>query len=173
MTGYEWVNKEWRLGRIIDVLTFGRGSDFTLVELNKVLSTSSLTILLLSWLPAFSGKNKELMFLSMVCNAIHTVYSMNKYFGLSIKRILDSRGDMKLSLVAGIAANVCIALGYYGKLQQHHLMLASVFGGTLHYFFMKNAQGGGRLNIKPFAYIPLILFANVVYYQFKSGNIRI
>jgi hypothetical protein len=173
VTGFESPNSGWHLDRIINVLTFKPNVDFTLVELNKILSTTALTMILLSWLPSFSGKNHQILQIALPCTIIHQIFSVNKYFGFNLKRIMDSRGDLKLALIAGFCANVALVLRYLNKIQDHHLMLATLIGGTLHYYFMKTGWNGGALNVKAFGYIPFIIAPIALYYQFKANNLKI
>ena len=156
----------------MDIISFKRGSEWSLVELNKILAVSALTITLLSYIPHLEHKHRDLIKLVFPMILVHWAYSMNKYFGFSIKRVLDSRGDMKLSLISGMATMAAFALHYLGNIKAHHFMMLSLLGSTCHYIFMKYSQQG-RLDLKPMAYLPLALAGYAVYYQLSRGNFKI
>lgn len=172
-TGYDWITKSYSLNRVIETVTLKKGTSFALLELNKVAGLTSLTCIMFAWLPLFENKSKSLLLYSMIIGIGHTSFSMNKFFGYSVKKILDSKTDMKLAVVMGVCVNSAMVLGYLGKLQSRYMMMVGIFGGSAHYYFMKTSQSGGNLSLKPFAYVPLLLFPVAVYYQWKSGNITL
>jgi hypothetical protein len=170
--GTEWPTKEFRLGKVIDIVTLGRGQDYTLNELNRIASITALTIIILSYMPPFTGKHKDLIGISLPIVIVHWLYSMNKYFGFNIKRIMDTRGDMKISLVSGNVAIISLVLHYLGKISAHHFMMCSLLGSVTHYLFMKYSQNS-KLDLKLFGYLPLVLAGFAIYHQFKSGNFKL
>ena len=77
-TAYDKTKKVLVLQNLIDLVTLNRGLDWTLVEINKAISLSGLTTLLLGFLPHFKDQSKELIWISMNLLWTHSIYSFYK-----------------------------------------------------------------------------------------------
>ena len=173
MGGTEYPTKQWRFDRIIDIVTFRRGNDWSLTELNKILAMTAFTITVMGYIPQLGDKHQGFIKLALPMAVVHWAYSMNKYFGFNIKRVLNSRGDMKVSLLCGMATMACFVLNYIGHIKAHHFMMVALLGSTFHYLFMKYSLHGGKLDLKPLEYLPLMIAGYAVFHQISSGNFKI
>ena len=75
-TSYSKEMKRIDIRLLLDFLFCRRGCVWSLVELNKVLALSGLTILLLSYLPFLNAKSRELLWISMNILWCHSLYSL-------------------------------------------------------------------------------------------------
>ena len=72
-TAYDKQTKKLKLGNLKDLVTFNRGLDWTLVEANKAISLSGLTVMMLSFLPALKKQSEQLLFQSISMLWTHSV----------------------------------------------------------------------------------------------------
>ena len=81
-TMYSKKEKTLVLANLVEVLTFSKSVDHSLVELNKAISLSGLTTLCMPFWPGMSSQLRwDLLFVSMSMLWAHSCYSMFKYYG--------------------------------------------------------------------------------------------
>ena len=125
-TAYDKQSKNLTTKNLIDLVTLRRGLDWTLVEINKAISLSGLTTLLMSFLPFFKIMKNELLFISMNILWVHSIYSMYKFYGYSLKRVMNDVQIKQISIVLGISGQYVIAAGYYGLLSYKQLIFSGI-----------------------------------------------
>jgi len=181
-TGYSKATKSYTPSSIITVLTFKKGLDHSLVELNKSVSLSGLCTLAAAFLPAFSSQKETLIKHAMGMLTVHTAYSIYKYYGsknipklsewwpfsasfLTDLRNKDTRpkGVKKLSLFFGVASQALLwsnALDLPTSFGKNTMMGAAIIYGTAHFYLME-IDYKWVLQVRPFAFLPfpLALFA--------------
>jgi hypothetical protein len=187
-TGYSKATKSYTPSSIVTVLTFGKGVDHTLVELNKSISLSGLSTLCLAFLPPFSDQKAALIKHSMGMLSVHTIYSLYKYYGsknipaikewfpfsstmLTDLRNRDTRprGIKKLSLWFGLISQTLLWSDYL-KLtpaaKTNAAYATALITGTLHFYFME-IDFKWILQVRPFAKLPFPLAAVSAWFAYR------
>ena len=80
-TAFSKSEKKLKPSLLVDVLAVRKSLDHTLVELNKAISLSGLTVLTLAYCPGFDIHSRDLVWHSMVLLWTHAVYSSFKFYG--------------------------------------------------------------------------------------------
>lgn len=122
-TAYDKKTKQLTTSNLIDLFFLRRGLDWTLVEINKAISLSGLTILLTSFLPEFNNIHKELYDVSMYTLWIHSIYSYYKFYQLDFRKILNDKAMKQISILLGILGQFSISAGYFDQLSFFTLSL--------------------------------------------------
>jgi len=97
-TAYDKTSKKLVFKNLIDLVTLGRGLDWTLVELNKAISLCALTTLILSFMPFQGVDGKQLYFMSLMSLVIHSIYSIYKFYGFSVSQLWNEKKMKQFSL---------------------------------------------------------------------------
>jgi len=154
---------------LLRLLTFQEGADKFLVEMNKALSLSGLTVLAFSFFPIYKKRVRYALLWSAVVQLwIHAVYSTLKYYGSkNIPRIStffdwNSEQIKKISILLGIMAQVVLSLGYFSYIGWFQLSLFGLSSSILHFYTME-IDHKYVLRVRPYAYIvfPITLLAFV------------
>jgi hypothetical protein len=90
-TAYSTSKKKLEVNNIKDLVTNARGSDWTIVEINKLLSHAGLTTMTISYLSIFKKQRKGLLNISMVMLLVHSALSVHKFYGYSIRRVMREK----------------------------------------------------------------------------------
>lgn len=150
---------------LIRILTLRDGLDKTLVEFNKAVSLSGLSVLCFSFFPIYSRSvQNELLWSAMVQLWIHFVYSAIKYYGTNnipyVTSFLDFRSNRpkKVSIIAGLIAQLVLSLGYFSYITLQQLATLGITLGLLHFYAME-VDYKFVLRVRPFAYIVFPLAA--------------
>lgn len=138
------------------MITLRRGLDWTLVELNKAISLTALTALMLSFIPFQGVDAKQLYNLSLISLVLHSVYSIYKFYGFSIAQLLKEKKMKKVSLFLGSVCQVVLELGYLGYMPRNNLVYISVVVGLAHFWTME-IDFKYVLQVRPFAYLPFVV----------------
>eukprot|EP01036_Dinobryon_divergens_P022413 gene22413-30665_t len=168
-TGYDKASKSFAPNNILDLFLARRGIDWTLVEINKALSLSALTTMLLSFLPSDvirwnEEKDKRtLLWVSMNMLWIHAVYSSYKFYGFSPKRIWSDKAIKRLSIALGSLGNLALVAGFFGTISSEALILTGTALGISHFWTME-VDYKYKLQVRPYAYLPFPLAAAVLGY---------
>jgi hypothetical protein len=166
-TGYNSKTKILDRKLLYDFVALKRGKDWTLVELNKILSLTGLTTLLVSYLPPCQPIRRSLMMTSMNMIWLHIMYSFNKFYQSSLLKLSKEKFIKKLSVALGGQANFALIAGYFGFIPQSIAMAASTLLGIGHFWTME-VDYKYNLKIRPYAFIPFPLAGLVFYYMFKD-----
>jgi len=154
---------------LLRLLIFQEGADKFLVEMNKALSLSGLTVLAFSFFPIYKKRVRYALLWSAVVQLwIHAVYSTLKYYGSkNIPRIStffdwNSEQIKKISILLGIMAQVVLSLGYFSYIGWFQLSLFGLSSSILHFYTME-IDHKYVLRVRPYAYIvfPITLLAFV------------
>jgi len=182
-TGYSKKTKSLQLSQnLLDVFLLRKSLGHTLVELNKALSLSGLTTLLISCLPSSVmplsvDDRKDLWNKSLYILLGHTAYSTIKYYGSNhIPRITDGlfsnpisnlmkketrvKGVKQTSLILGTLSQAALITNKFDyKPELKYLtMLSAVIGGTAHFYTME-LDYKWVLQVRPYAYLPFPICA--------------
>jgi hypothetical protein len=155
-TGYDKTTKRLSLKNLTDLVTCGRGIEWTLVELNKLISLAGITTLLMSFIPDFKSQSRGLLGISMVTLWTHSVYSMYKWYGFKISKVLEDKPIKKLSILLGVGGQLSIVSGFYGYSSFATLALASTALSIGHFWTME-VDYKYKLQVRPYAYLPFVL----------------
>lgn len=191
-TGYDKQSRQLNVKQLLKILLFDNGIDATLVELNKAISLAGLTCLCLSFLipHCFHMNNSvqyqnTLYFHSEIMLIVHSIYSLFKYYNTknipNLKEwsehmfwheLLHKRSQMigikKVSIILGIISQVTLFMGYSHMLTEQFAMFFAILMGTFHFYFME-IDYKFKLQVRPFAFLPLILAAAVgMIYMWKT-----
>ena len=154
---------------LLRLLTFQEGVDKFLVEMNKALSLSGLTVLAFSFFPIYKKRVRyALLWNAVVQLWVHAVYSTFKYYGSKniprISTFLDwsSEAIKKISIFLGIVAQLVLSLGYFSYINWFQLSLFGLSTSVLHFYTME-IDHKYVLRVRPYAFIvfPLSLIAFV------------
>ena len=136
-TAYDKSKKTLVLKNLSDLVTCSRGVDWTLVECNKALSLAGMTTMLMSFLPSFEKKSKGLLWISMVMLWTHSTYSMYKFYGYKLSKIMSDKAIKQLSIGFGVAGQVALSAGYYGLISPAALVYAASALSISHFWTME------------------------------------
>ena len=167
-SAYNKTSKSIDFPLLLDVLLCRRGVDWSLKEINKVISLSGLTTLLLTFIPEFDNycsNTRDLFFLSMNLLWIHSSYSFYKFYGANLRNVMNEKWMKRLSVWLGSVGQVVLALGYFEKLEwQNVAFLATVLG--IGHFYTMEIDFKYQLQVRPFAYLPFPLGVVSLYRYF-------
>ena len=136
-TAYDKSKKTLVLKNLSDLVTCARGVDWTLVECNKALSLAGMTTMLMSFLPSFEKKSKGLLWISMMMLWTHSAYSMYKFYGYKLSKIMSDKAIKQLSIGLGVTGQVALSAGYYGLISPAVLVYAASALSISHFWTME------------------------------------
>lgn len=166
-TAYDKKRKELVLSNLLDLALVRRGLDWTLVETNKSISLSGLTIMLTSFMREFDHVKKELLWVSMNFLWCHSIYSFYKFYQLSPREILSDKVMKRISIACGSAAQVALSLGYWEQFSEVALALSATVFGVAHFWTME-VDYKYALQVRPYAYLPFPLAAYVLWQKLAA-----
>ena len=166
-TAYDKVDKKIKVSNLADFFSCRRGIDWTLVEANKAISLSGLTIMLISFLPELNHSRKELLFHGMSLLWIHSVYSSYKFYQFSLKKVLSDKAIKQLSIALGTLGQLSLSLGYWGYISFDSLVASSIVLGISHFWTME-VDYKYKLQVRPYAYLPFPLAIYSIYRYFST-----
>ena len=164
-TAYDKASKTLKLKNLQDLVTCGRGLDWTLVEMNKAISLAGMTGMLMSFLPAFNKQSKGLMFSSMTLLWTHSIYSAYKFYGYKLERLLADKSIKQASIVFGVAGQLTLVAGFYGYISQSVFAYAASVLSVAHFWTME-VDYKYVLQVRPYAYLPFPLAIAAVGYTY-------
>jgi hypothetical protein len=133
-----------------------------LVELNKAISLSGLTTLLLSFLPALQEQSRDLLYISSSLLVAHSSYSFYKFYSFKLSKVLSEPQIKQLSVALGVAAEGALTAGIFGYISNTALAVSSTVLGIAHFYTME-IDFKGKLQVRPYAYLPFPLAAYALY----------
>ena len=166
-TAYDKTKKTLVIGNLQDLVLARRGWDWTLVELNKAISLSGLTIMLTSFLPQFAKKSKDLLWISMNMLWAHSIYSMYKFYQFDIRKVIADKWMKRLSILLGVGGQAVLSLGYWGFIDYNTLLLSASTLSIAHFWTME-VDFKYQLQVRPYAYLPFPLAAYTLYNYFAK-----
>ena len=163
-TGYDKASKQLRWSNLKDFFLLNRGWDWTLVEANKALSLSALTVSLVSFIPQVGNPQmkKDLLFQGMSMLWLHSIYSVYKFYGYKWQRIMSETNTKKVSLVMGVLGQVVLFQGFYDRISKEAMVTLVTFLSIGH-FYTYEIDYKGVLQVRPYALLPFPLAAGVYY----------
>ncbi len=160
-TAYDKTEKTLKLQHLVNLVTLGRGLDWTLVEINKAISLSGLTVLIMAFTPGFALHARGLVWNAMLLLWTHAVYSTYKFYSFSLRRFLDEKAIKKLSIALAVCGQVVLSAGYFGYISWAALMYGGIVFGISHFWTME-VDYKYVLQVRPFAYLPFLLAGGVL-----------
>jgi hypothetical protein len=189
-TAYDKQKKKIVPNNLLKVVLFENGVDGTLVEYNKAISLSGLTLLCFAFIipRTFEVKNpahyqNTLYFHAEVMLAIHSFYSVFKYYGSkNIPKLNEWKvpfwtdlkqkksqmeGIKKLSIILGDVSQLMLFFGYnsFFSINRNFALVVAIVVGTMHFYLME-IDYKFALQVRPFAFLPFPLAAAVVVLYF-------
>jgi hypothetical protein len=168
-TGYSKQTKALSLKSLTDVFiapTSEVSLDEKLVQINKAVSLSGLTVMMMSYLPYWTPQQgKEMLFHSMSMLWIHSAYSFQKFYQADLTKIMKKRTMEISSVIMGVAGQLALSAGYWGDISEAQLVAASVILGVGHFYTME-LDYKYVLQVRPYAYLPFPLSVATLYSYF-------
>lgn len=164
-TAYDKATKTLKLKNLHDLVTCGRGLDWTLVELNKAISLAGMTGMLMSFLPALKTQSKGLMFSSMTLLWTHSIYSAYKFYGYKLERLLADKAIKQASIAFGVAGQLTLVAGFYGYISYAAFAYAASVLSVAHFWTME-VDYKYVLQVRPYAYLPFPLAIAAIGYTY-------
>eukprot|EP01039_Chlorochromonas_danica_P007916 gene7916-8733_t len=161
-TGYDKVKQTIDPSLLLDFFLVRKGWNWTLKELNKVLSLSGLTCMLLSFLPCQGAIKKDLLGISLVTLWTHGAFSMYSFYKFNPLKVLKDRVVKRISVLLGAATSVVLTLGYRGTIPPC-AVVASATTLALGHFYTMEVDNDYRLQVRPAALLPFPLAGWVLY----------
>jgi len=163
-TAYDKKEKNLVFSNLADLFLVRKGWNWTLVEANKALSLSGLTIMLTAFLPEFKENKQELTRIALGSLWIHSLYSYYKFYQFDIRQVFSDKAVKQLSILLGASATGALWAGYLGieALSASVLAAASTALGVAHFYTME-VDYKYKLQVRPYAYLPFPLAAFVLY----------
>lgn len=152
-TAYDKATKTLCPKNLLDLVTLSRGLEWTLVELNKVVSLAGLTTMLLSFHPQMKTNSKDLLFISMNMLWGHSIYSLYKFYQFDPRNIIKDKWMKQLSILLGSAGQLALAAGHWGYISTAQVLLSGTVLGIAHFWTME-VDYKYVLLVRPFAYLP-------------------
>jgi len=169
-TGYDKETKALKPSNLLDLVLLRRGIDWTLVELNKAISLSGLTCVILAYLPEVKEQKRELLFISMSMLWTHTIYSFYKFWQFNPQKLWTDKLVKRVSAVLGSLGQVALVGGYfYEQVVDPTVLILTTIGFSIGHFVTMEIDYKYRLQVRPYAYLP---FPAAVYtlYQYFIGS---
>lgn len=174
-TAYDKATKTIVPGKLWDVLFFRKGLGHTVVEINKVLALSGLTVAAIAFLPveAFRKEQAGLLEYCLYSQVVHGIYSIYKYYGpnnnvpplgtwpsMFSELLHDSSktrlvGFKKLSSLLGVASLGCIAYAVKEKATTA-VSVAALALGTAHFYTME-VDYKMNVKVRPYGLLPFFV----------------
>ena len=158
-TMYDKTKKRLVVGNLVRLFTLQEGLDKLVVEMNKAISLSGLTVLALTFFPRYKNIRKMLLFSAMIQLWLHAGYSVFRYYGSKKIPVVSAffkmrAGDSikKLSVIFGIIAQVVLSLGYLSYIPYSRLAFFGLAFSNLHFYTME-IDHKYILRVRPYAYI--------------------
>ena len=136
-TAYDKGSKKLTTKNLIDYFTLSRGLNWTLTESNKVISLAGLTTFMFAFLPVFKSQARDLTWISMNMLWTHSIYSLYKFYGLSLSKMIKETFMKRLSLLFGATGQFALAAGYWGYIDESLLVSLVTFFGMAHFWTME------------------------------------
>ena len=136
-TAYDKSKKTLVLKNLTDLVTLNRGVDWTLVECNKALSLAGMTAMLMSFLPRFEKQSRGLLWVSMIMLWTHSAYSMYKFYGYKLSKIMSDKAIKQLSIGFGVAGQLALSAGYAGYISPAALVYSASALSVGHFWTME------------------------------------
>lgn len=136
-TAYDKSKKTLVWNNLRDLVTLSRGLDWTLVECNKALSLAGMTTMLLSFVPTFHKRSKGLLWVSMMMLWTHSAYSMYKFYGYKLAKIMSDKAIKRLSVGFGVAGQLALSAGYLGYISPAALVYGASALSISHFWTME------------------------------------
>ena len=155
-TAYDKTSKTLKSSQLLDFFLLRRGLDWTLVEINKALSLTAITTLLLSFSQYFIEIRKNLLYISIVLLIIHAVYSSYKFYDFQLMKLLKDKNIKKLSIVLGSLGQYIVMLGYLEMIPFKALLFLGTILSLGHFWTME-VDFKYVLQVRPFAYLPFVI----------------
>lgn len=189
-TAYDKSKGSLHLPLLIDFAMVRRGWNWTLVEANKALSLSGITLMLLSLFPlhpdAMGGDTAavegrmQLQWISMNMLWLHSLYSAYKFYGLDPRRVLSDKAMKRLSIALGSAGQLALSALYLRNGDNNSAAKALQFCSStalaaatallaVGHFWTMEVDYKYVLQVRPFAYLPFPLSA-LALYQLWTGR---
>jgi hypothetical protein len=159
-TAYDKKTKRWFVwDNLFDVLLLRRSTDFTLVEINKAISLTGLTSVILGFIPETGSDEhrKELLYYGAGALLTHTAYSIYK-FEIYPPKILSHKGVKRISYSLGTLGQLALFMNQ---------ATASILLGVSHFWTME-VDFKWKLQVRPYAYLPFPLAAYALYRIYKD-----
>jgi hypothetical protein len=171
-TAYDKAHGRLSLSLLEDFLFVRKGWNWTLVEFNKILSLSGLTLLLTSFLPVkdiHRKTSKDLMCISTSMLLAHGVYSFYKFYNFGTSKFFSDKLIKQLSLLLGLSGQIVISVGCFGSISRNTLVaFATTF--SLAHFWAMEVDYRYVLQVRPFAYLPFPLGLWIIYKNFFQAD---
>ena len=136
-TAYDKSKKTLVWKNLSDLVTLSRGLDWTLVESNKALSLAGMTTMLLSFVPTFEKRSKGLLWISMMMLWTHSAYSMYKFYGYKLAKLMSDKAIKRLSIGFGVAGQLALSAGYLGYISPAALVYSASALSISHFWTME------------------------------------
>jgi hypothetical protein len=136
-TAYDKSKKTLVWKNLVDLVTLSRGLDWTLVESNKALSLAGMTTMLLSFVPTFEKRSKGLLWVSMMMLWTHSAYSMYKFYGYKLAKLMSDKAIKRLSIGFGVAGQLALSAGYLGYISPAALVYSASALSISHFWTME------------------------------------
>jgi hypothetical protein len=162
-TAYDKTTQKLSLKLLLDVVLFRKGTEFSLKEINKVISLAGITGLLTAFYPELEyTASRELLFISMNMLWAHSAYSFYKFYDCNPRKVIADKWMKRLSVVLGSLGQAALALGYWKKISPSNLILSATALSIAHFVTME-MDFKYRLQVRPFAYLPFPVAAGALY----------
>ena len=163
-TAYDKAESRFIPSLLLDLVLVRKGWDWTLKELNKAISLSGMTVMLMSFLPD-TQHPRDLLWISMNMLWGHSVYSFYKFYQCDLRKVLADKWIKTLSVCLGAAGQLALAAGYWGQIDTNALVLSTTTLSIAHFWTME-VDYKYKLQVRPYAYLPFPLAAWALYRYF-------
>ena len=157
-TAYDKKKKSLVANNLADLVFVRRGWDWTLVEANKAVSLSALTLMLMSFLDEFAEISGSLLLISMNMLWGHGLYSFYKFYKFDPRKVISDKAMKRASVALGVCGQVALSLGYWDMFSKTALAISATLLGIWHFWTME-VDYKYVLQVRPFAYLPFPLAA--------------
>ncbi len=112
--------------------------------------------MLLSFLPQLQKQSRGLLGVSMIMLWTHSAYSMNKFYGCQISKVLSDKVIKKTSILLGVGGQLALSAGFWGYISFPTLVISSTTLAIGHFWTME-VDYKYKLQVRPYAYLPFLM----------------
>eukprot|EP00128_Syssomonas_multiformis_P018288 Colp12_sorted_trinity150504_noHs@27759 len=154
-SAFDKKTKSLKFQLLVDIFSFRR-LDFSLKEINKVISLAGLTLLPLAFiLPGDRRSQMGLIYSAVVLLMVHSCYSLQGFYGYSFSRTITNN-PKRVAIIYGTIAQSILLYTVYESDALTLLLFGGLLFSVLHFYFMET-NSAGELQVRPFAYLPFPL----------------
>jgi hypothetical protein len=117
--------------------------------------------MLISFYPSDKERSHGLLWISMSMLWTHSAYSMYKFYGYKLSKLMSDKAIKRASIMFGMAGQMVLSAGFFGVISPAALVYAASALSVSHFWTME-VDFKYVLQVRPYAYLPFPLALGAV-----------